>query len=44
MSKHRPIHFLVLTGDGINCAKETAWGFELAGGTASIVHIGDLFG
>ena len=42
MSKHRPIHFLVLTGDGINCAKETAWGFELAGGTASIVHIGDL--
>ena len=35
-------HFLVLTGDGINCERETAWAFEQAGGKASIVHINDL--
>lgn len=35
-------HFLVLTGDGINCEKETAWAFEQAGGRASIVHINDM--
>ena len=34
--------FLVLTGDGINCANETAWAFELAGGQADIVHVNDL--
>ena len=34
--------FLVLTGDGINCANETAWAFELAGGSAEIIHINDL--
>ncbi len=34
--------FLILTGDGINCANETAWAFELAGGIAEIVHINDL--
>ena len=34
--------FLILTGDGINCANETAWAFELAGGQADIVHINDL--
>lgn len=34
--------FLVLTGDGINCASETAWAFELAGGQSEIIHINDL--
>ena len=34
--------FLILTGDGINCANETAWAFELAGGEADIIHINDL--
>jgi phosphoribosylformylglycinamidine synthase len=35
-------HFLVLTGDGINCERETAWAFEQAGGQASICHVNDL--
>lgn len=35
-------HFLVLTGDGINCERETAWAFEQAGGQASIWHVNDL--
>lgn len=35
-------HFLVLTGDGINCERETAWAFLQAGGQASICHINDL--
>lgn len=35
-------HFLVLTGDGINCERETAWAFEQAGGQATIIHINDL--
>ncbi len=34
--------FAVLTGDGINCAPETAWAFELAGGEAEILHVNDL--
>ena len=34
--------FLILTGDGINCANETSWAFELAGGEADIIHINDL--
>lgn len=34
--------FLVLTGDGINCERETAQAFVLAGGDAHIVHINDL--
>ena len=34
--------FLVLTGDGINCAKETAWAFSLAGAEVEILHINDL--
>jgi phosphoribosylformylglycinamidine synthase subunit PurQ / glutaminase len=42
MTQSTCVHFLILTGDGINCAKETAWGFELAGGKATIVHISDL--
>ena len=34
--------FLVLTGDGINCERETARAFQLAGAQADIVHINDL--
>ncbi len=34
---------LVLTGDGINCERETARAFELAGGEAKILHVNDLF-
>lgn len=34
--------FLVLTGDGINCERETARAFELAGGNAKIAHINDV--
>lgn len=33
---------LVLTGDGINCERETARAFALAGGDPRIVHINDL--
>jgi phosphoribosylformylglycinamidine synthase I len=33
---------LVLTGDGINCERETARAFALAGASPSIVHINDL--
>jgi len=33
---------LVLSGYGINCEEETAYGFNLAGGKAKIVHINDL--
>jgi phosphoribosylformylglycinamidine synthase len=34
--------FLVLSGDGINCERETARAFELTGMQASIVHVNDL--
>ena len=34
---------LVLTGDGINCERETARAFRLAGAEAEIVHVNDLF-
>lgn len=33
---------LVLSGYGLNCEEETAYGFKLAGGEADIVHINDL--
>ena len=33
---------LVLTGDGINCERETARAFNFAGAEAKIVHINDL--
>ncbi len=42
MTTGQESRFLILTGDGINCANETAWAFELAGGQADIVHINDL--
>lgn len=34
---------LVLTGDGINCERETARAFSIAGGNPKIVHVNDLF-
>jgi phosphoribosylformylglycinamidine synthase subunit PurQ / glutaminase len=34
--------FIILTGDGINCERETARAVELSGGTAKIVHVNDL--
>lgn len=34
--------FLILCGDGINCERETAKAFELAGGASRIVHINDV--
>ncbi|RLA63367.1 MAG: phosphoribosylformylglycinamidine synthase subunit PurQ [Epsilonproteobacteria bacterium] len=34
--------FLILSGDGINCERETAWAFKEAGGVPTIVHINDL--
>ena len=40
MSK-RPL-FLILTGDGINCERETALAFEHAGGSTQIQHVNDL--
>ena len=33
---------LVMTGDGINCEKETAWAFERVGFHAHILHINDV--
>jgi len=33
---------LVLSGYGLNCEEETAFGFKLAGGQADIVHLNDL--
>lgn len=35
-------HFLVITGDGINCERETAQAFKLAKAKATIMHINDL--
>lgn len=37
----RPV-FVILTGDGINCERETALAFEHAGGRARILHVNDL--
>lgn len=36
------VKILVLAGYGLNCEEETAFGFNLAGGQAEIVHINDL--
>ncbi len=41
MSRNTP-SFIVLSGDGINCERETARAIELARGSAKIVHINDL--
>jgi phosphoribosylformylglycinamidine synthase len=34
--------FLILSGDGINCERETALAFKQAGGTPTIIHINEL--
>jgi len=36
------IKALIITGDGVNCEKETAYAFELAQAQTKTVHIGDL--
>ena len=36
------VNVLVLTGYGLNCDYETAYGFELTGATADRVHINSL--
>lgn len=33
---------LIIAGDGINCMRETAWAFDLAGARSKIVHINDI--
>ncbi|MFW5703740.1 MAG: phosphoribosylformylglycinamidine synthase subunit PurQ [Patescibacteria group bacterium] len=38
----RQPHVLVLAGYGLNCEEETAFAYQLAGATATIVHIADL--
>lgn len=34
--------FLVVTGDGVNCERETSFALEQAGGECKIIHINDL--
>jgi phosphoribosylformylglycinamidine synthase I len=36
------VNFLILSGDGINCERETKYACELAGGVGKIMHINDL--
>jgi len=38
----RMVKVLIMSGYGINCERESAFAFELAGATADIVHINDL--
>jgi phosphoribosylformylglycinamidine synthase I len=33
---------LIITGDGLNCERETAWAFALAGADPELVHISDI--
>ena len=33
---------LIITGDGLNCERETAWAFTLTGAQCDLVHIGDI--
>jgi phosphoribosylformylglycinamidine synthase len=33
---------LIITGDGLNCERETAWAFSLAGAQCELVHISDV--
>jgi len=33
---------LIITGDGLNCERETAWAFRLAGARPQLVHISDV--
>ena len=36
------IKVLIITGDGLNCERETAWAFTLAGAAPHLVHITDI--
>jgi len=36
------VKVLVITGDGVNCERETARAFELCGATSTIKHVNDL--
>ena len=38
----KQVKALVISGYGLNCEEETAYGFELVGAKADIVHINDL--
>ncbi len=38
----RAVRVLVFAGYGLNCEEETAYGFELAGAKADIVHLNDI--
>ena len=38
----KKVKVLVFSGYGLNCEEETKFAFELAGGSADIVHIIDL--
>ena len=40
----RKVRVIVLTGDGVNCEKETAHAFNINGAQSDIVHINDLEG
>lgn len=42
MSDTNKKQVLVICGDGVNCENETAWAFEKAGATATILHINTL--
>jgi phosphoribosylformylglycinamidine (FGAM) synthase-like amidotransferase family enzyme len=33
---------LIITGDGLNCERETAWAFRRAGAQPHLVHISDV--
>jgi phosphoribosylformylglycinamidine synthase I len=33
---------LIITGDGLNCERETSWAFTMAGADCDLVHIGDI--
>lgn len=39
-----PVKVLVLTGDGVNCERESAHAFEMYGAHTEIIHINDLEG
>jgi phosphoribosylformylglycinamidine synthase len=41
MGMQKPL-FIVMTGDGINCERETAFAIGLGGGSARIMHVSDL--
>jgi len=38
----QPPRVLIITGDGLNCERETAWAFTLAGAAPDCIHISDI--